>query len=112
MRDNPFLEIAERLSRIEHCLIGLNQQTKDSNRSSNSVGELLTINEAALYLSLSVPTIYTKVSKREIPFMKRGKRLYFSKPELLAYLNEGRCETKAEIDNNFGQYVIKSKRRS
>ena len=40
---------------------------------------LLTIREAAEFLSLSVPTMYFKVSKGEIPCMKRSKRLYFSR---------------------------------
>ena len=52
--------------------------------------QLLTIQEAAEFLSLTVPTMYSKVSKGELPVMKRSKRLYFSRTELLEYLKEGR----------------------
>lgn len=52
--------------------------------------KFLTINEASEFLNISVPTIYSKVSKNELPVMKRGKRLYFSNIELQEYLKQGR----------------------
>ena len=52
--------------------------------------QLLTIQQAAAYLSLTLPTMYRKVSIGELPAMKQGKRLYFSRIELLEYLKEGR----------------------
>ena len=39
--------------------------------------QLLTIQQAADLLSLSVPTLYGLVSKSQLPVSKRGKRLYF-----------------------------------
>lgn len=50
----------------------------------------LNIQDAALYLGLTVPTIYRKVSSRCIPSMKRGKRLYFSTEDLKAYIQGGK----------------------
>lgn len=52
--------------------------------------KFLSIQEAAKFLSLSVPTMYTKVSTGKLPYMKRGKRLYFSESELIEYLKSGR----------------------
>ena len=72
--------------------------------------QLLTIQEAAEFLSLSVPTLYSKVSKREIPVMKRGKRLYFSRTELLDYLKEGRRKTNAEIEQEAEAYLLNKKK--
>ena len=60
--------------------------------------QFLTIQEAAEFLSLAVPTIYSKVSKGELPVMKRSKRLYFSRTELLEYLKDGRKKSNAEIE--------------
>ncbi len=39
--------------------------------------QLLTIQQAAEFLKLSVPTLYGLVSKSQLPVSKRGKRLYF-----------------------------------
>lgn len=71
---------------------------------------LLSIQEAATFLNLSTPTIYSKVSKRELPVIKRGKRLYFSDNELLAYLKEGRKKTNAEIEAEAEAYLLKNKK--
>ena len=59
--------------------------------------DLLTIKQAAEFLSLSVPTLYTKVSRKEIPVNKRGKRLYFSTLELSEWVRSGRKKNTEEI---------------
>lgn len=69
-------------------------------RSQNSQlprDDLLTIIQAAKFLSLSVPTLYTKVSRKEIPVNKRGKRLYFSTVALSEWVRSGRKKTTEEI---------------
>jgi|TARA_B110000093_G_scaffold137816_1_gene147789 excisionase family DNA binding protein len=72
--------------------------------------KLLSIKEAAQFLNLSVPTIYSKVSKGELPFMKRSKRLYFSSSELLAYLKEGRSKSNYEIEKEAEAYLLTNKK--
>ena len=69
--------------------------------------QLLTIQEVAKFLNLTVPTIYSKVSKGELPFMKRGKRLHFSSTELMQYLKDGRNKTNAEIEAEAHTYLSK-----
>lgn len=71
--------------------------------------KLLTIQEASEFLSLTVPTMYTKVSRGELPVMKRSKRLYFSRTELLDYLKQGRKSTNAEIEAGADKYLINKK---
>lgn len=61
--------------------------------------DLLTIRQAAELLSLSVPTLYTKVSRKEIPVNKRGKRLYFSTTELSEWVRSGRKKTSEEFNS-------------
>lgn len=59
---------------------------------------IISINEASKLLNLALPTIYALTSKREIPFLKRGKKLYFKRNELEAWLMEGRKLTRQEIE--------------
>ena len=66
---------------------------------------LLTVQEAARFLSLSVPTVYGLTSKGELPVMKRGKRCYFTKQELMQYLKEGRKKTNVEIKQLAENYL-------
>ncbi|SEH39956.1 helix-turn-helix domain-containing protein [Epilithonimonas hominis] len=72
--------------------------------------ELLTIQQASELLNLSVPTLYSKVSKRELPCMKQGKRLYFSQTELLNYIKEGKKKTSAEIEAEADAYLSNNKK--
>ena len=72
--------------------------------------QFLTIQEAADFMSLSVPTMYSKVRRSEIPVMKRGKRLYFSLKELTEYLRNGKKKTTAEIEAEADLYLAKNKK--
>ena len=38
---------------------------------------------------LTAGTIYQQVHKKEIPFIKRGGRLYFERSKLIAWIKEG-----------------------
>ena len=67
--------------------------------------KLMTVQEAANFLSLSVPTVYSKVSKSELPFMKNGKRLYFSNIELMDYLKKGRSKSNDEVNAIATNYI-------
>lgn len=73
----------------------------------NKTEQLLTVQEAAEFLNLKVPTIYSKVSRGELPVMKRGKRLYFSSTELMEYLKGGRKKSNAEIESEAENYLGK-----
>ncbi len=60
--------------------------------------DLLTISGACELLNLAKSTLYNLVYKQAIPCMKRGKKLYFSKKELIKWVAQGRKETQEEID--------------
>ena len=59
--------------------------------------EFLNLKEAASFLNLASQTIYGLTSKRGIPFLKRGKKLYFKKSELENWINEGKHQSIDEI---------------
>jgi excisionase family DNA binding protein len=67
--------------------------------------QLLTIQEAAHLINLAVPTVYGLVSKSEIPVCKKGKRLYFSKLELMEWVKSGRKKTVSEISAAATNYL-------
>ena len=71
-----------------HNLINLLSQ-KSSNPQQPTPDELLTVQQAAGFLSLSIATIYGLIHRKAIPCMKRSKRVYFSKDELIKYLKAG-----------------------
>jgi excisionase family DNA binding protein len=83
---------------------------KQEQLSITTPEQLLNVQEAAQFLNLTVPTIYSKVSKGELPVMKRSKRLYFSSTELMEYLKDGRKKSKAEIEQEAEAYFSNNRK--
>jgi len=73
--------------------------------------DLLVIKDAAKFLNLSVPTLYGKVSRRELPYMKQGKRLYFSREELTNYVKSGKVLSDSEIEENADNFLSNVKNK-
>ena len=94
--------LTKEVSELKRLLIEKQEQSP-----TEQPEKLLTVQEAAQFLNLTVPTIYGKVSKGELPVMKRSKRLYFSSTELMAYLKEGRKKSNAEIEHEAEAYLKK-----
>ncbi|PCI93934.1 MAG: DNA-binding protein [Flavobacteriales bacterium] len=67
--------------------------------------QFLTVAKTAEFLSLSVQTIYDKVAKGDLLKMKSGKRLYFSKEQLIEYIKEGAVKSNKEIDAAAESYL-------
>src|SRR5688572_6944743 len=93
-------EIQQKLESIEKLLL-------QTNKLGPATDEILTVHGAAEFLDISVATVYKMVSGREIPFMKRSKRVYFSKVELINYIKEGRRKTNLELEAEADEYLRK-----
>ncbi|WP_296150521.1 helix-turn-helix domain-containing protein [uncultured Flavobacterium sp.] len=82
-------EICRRIERIEQHLM--------SGAVSIKTDEPINVQEASRLVHLSVATIYSKVSRNEIPVNKVGKKLYFYRSELEDWIRSGRIRTALEI---------------
>ena len=90
-------DISDKVNNIERLLLA------KSETEQPETADLLTIQQAAEFITLSVPTIYGLVHRAEIPVNKRGKRLYFSKQELTNWIKAGRKKTNDEISKDAGR---------
>lgn len=102
------------LNRLEPIFKGwireVQNEAPKTKQVSAAIDEVLyTVVQASEFLNLSVPTIYSKVSKGELPVMKQGKRLYFSSLELMQFIKDGRKKTNAEIEAEADDYLNKNK---
>ena len=102
---NAVTMLIKEVSELKSLLIEKQEQTPITPPE-----QLLTIQEAAEFLSLSVFTLYSKVSKGELPVMKQGKRLYFSRTELMEYVKAGRKKSNAEIEQEAKAYLLNNKK--
>lgn len=90
-------------SSVQKALAGFNPG------KSNEEPSFLNLNEASVFLNLANQTIYGLTSKREIPFFKRGKKLYFRESDLVAWLEKGRNRSQDEIALE-GQGIIQKRK--
>jgi excisionase family DNA binding protein len=60
--------------------------------------EILNVQQASEFLKLKVTTLYEKTSRKTIPHLKKGNKLYFHRSELEAWVKEGKVKTREEIE--------------
>jgi excisionase family DNA binding protein len=96
-------KMQEKLDNIEQLLISRQEQSPEQE-------ELMPISKAAEFLDLAVPTVYSKVCRKEIPVNKRGKRLYFYRSELTEWIKSGRKKTADEIREEAVQQLTGSRK--
>ena len=100
MKNVTFEQLPKILTKILTRVEQLETLVKSMVVQGHADDEFLTIQEASKLVNLSVPTLYSKVSRNEIPVNKIGKRLYFSKEELVRWIRPGRIRTTQEIQRD------------
>ena len=59
--------------------------------------EVLTLEEAALFMGISKSSLYKMTHRHELPFFRpHGKLIYFEKAELLKWMRQNRNMSEAE----------------
>ena len=104
--DNPFDHLNHRLDQIYNKLDEL-QKIRQKKEDDHDPHVILNVKQAAELLNLSIYSIYAKTSRKEIPFSKRGRHLYFFKTDLINWLKKGKYETNDEIEREVEQYLLK-----
>ncbi|MDD3542357.1 MAG: helix-turn-helix domain-containing protein [Petrimonas sp.] len=93
--------IIQKLDSIEKMLTEQNMLKK----------EVLTFNEAAIYLEVSHSHLYKMTSTGIVPSYKpNGKKLYFDRKELDSWLLSNRQSSQEEIEQQAANYLIKKGR--
>lgn len=97
-------ELNDRLKRIEHLL---------ENLEFNDVTDapLMTVDQVAKMLHLSKSAIYAKVWQNEIPVSKKGRRLYFDKAEITAWVKSGKRISYEEKEEKFAAFYNEKMKR-
>lgn len=92
------------LSKLKNIELMLQQQTVLQK-------DVFNLNEACTYLDMSASHLYKLTSQKQIPhFCPQGKKLYFRREELDAWLLRNRQETTDEIETKAANYLLTHKR--
>ncbi|NRR91414.1 helix-turn-helix domain-containing protein [Winogradskyella undariae] len=91
--------IQNEIKEIKDLLLALNIQQK----------EILTVEDATVYLQLSKSCLFKMTSKKEIPFYKPGgKKIYFKKSELDEWIFNGKVLSNDELDTDVEDYLSRT----
>lgn len=110
MEKITFEGLPEAVNQIHHKISSIEKLLLSQTNHSPETDQLLTIKQASELITLSVPTIYGLVQRSAIPVSKQGKRLYFSRIDLINWIRTGRRKTIAEIISE-GQNFESNKRK-
>lgn len=63
------------------------------------------LDEVVPITGLTKPTLYGYVQRNEIPYHKKGNRLYFFKSEIIDWIKTGRQKTLKELEAGVDAYL-------
>jgi excisionase family DNA binding protein len=104
------IKIEELIERIARKVVEI--QSSIIHGTQESPEEILNLDKACSFLNLSRAAIYTMTCRKSIPYIKRGKRLYFKRSDLIEWLNGGRKKTMQEIHEEVEKSLSKRKSNS
>ncbi|WP_130855555.1 helix-turn-helix domain-containing protein [Olivibacter jilunii] len=105
-----FEELYDGIRALNRKLDILTEIVKNIQRSECADDEPMDVEAAARFLKIAVRTVYDKVYKKQLPFYKKGKHLYFYKEELDAYIASGKPKGYEEYQNEAMEHMKKRKR--
>ena len=82
---------------LEELIQGAVKNAVQNAQQAKPTDELMDVDQASKFLHLAKQTLYGLTSERLIPYLKRGKRIYFKREELLNWVNQGKIKTRDEI---------------
>lgn len=107
---NPFEVIDARLSLIEQLLIEIKHRPPCESIGTTEQKQVLSLAEFCQYTGIGKQTAYRLTSRGEVPHSKRGKRLYFDKAQVDAWLLANHVGGSAEADRKANEYVMTKRR--
>ena len=86
--------IADLKNEVKEMKALLLQKANTQTESNNP----LSIKEVAELTGLTVPTLYGYCQRNEIPYHKKGNRLYFFKSNVIDWIKTGKQKTVKELE--------------
>lgn len=78
---------------------------------ASPIPKIMSLTEFCDHTGLSRQTAYKLTSAQKVPHSKRGKRLYFDREKVDAWLLENQVGTQSDIHSKAKDYLSKSQQR-
>lgn len=93
-------------STLQKMYEGLCHEMENLKKLLFTAKEVLTLEEAAIYLGVSKSSLYKMTHQRAIPFYKPNNKLvYFERSELLGGLRQNKAISQSEIDERANEVM-------
>jgi len=97
---------------IDECLErAMNKYINSMALELKEGSDILDRDEAAQFLKISKQSLYGMTHQHTIPYYKQGKKLYFKKSDLEAWITKGKIKTRDDIDAEASSYITKRRRK-
>lgn len=106
IKTTEFNELVKSINGLKTDLKFVKEKLDDSN---GNLSEYIDIKEAGKRLKKSDPTMRRIVSKREIPFIRNGKKIFFKVGDLIDYLESRRVKSVEELEKESSHYFNNKK---
>jgi excisionase family DNA binding protein len=109
---NVFAIIDARLSLIENLLYEIKHPSRiDGQSNPVPTRRTMNVDEFCEFTGLSKQTVYKLTSASQVPFAKRGKRIWFDREEVENWLLSNQRATRSESERQVNEHVLKSAQR-
>ena len=82
--------VGELLTKVDYVISRLDEKKEaDGSSPTPDDDQMMTMEEACLFIGKKRSTMYSLTSERRIPYRKRGNKLYFFKKELIEWIQSG-----------------------
>lgn len=98
MKTKEYAELTARLDRIEQM-------------ATISAKTVLNLKEAAAFIGYTTQWLYRMTARKDIPYYKRGVKLYFKKSDLEEWMTGRRVMSDEEINGAASLYVATHKNK-
>lgn len=102
IQENPFLVLQQEIIDLRHTINMLIDYIQKNEPPKDEKSEYGGMELAIEITHLSKPTIYRKVRENSIPYSRIGRRLIFSRTDLMKWIEDNRVETNNEVFNGLG----------
>ena len=105
---NPFETLDLRLNNIETLLLDIKHNPLNDYQLEPDIP--LGIKDVSTLTGLTIPTIYGYCQRKEIPYQKKGNRLYFFNSEIIDWIKSGKQKTIKELQTDADLLLSKNKK--
>ena len=84
----------------------------EASEKAEPLEDIMNSRETAQFLDIKLNTLYIKTHRGDLPFMKKGRKVYFSRKQLLEWMSEGRRSMSNDFIKQADSRLVQIRQRN